>query len=308
MMGSILLVLITVLISSHGNHINQTMTLKQKHWYPKKYAAILFETTYSASGTTYNITGYKPDLINPDGYPLHIFIQGTHSDPQSAWSLTVQEMAQYIAERGVISASVWYNNGVYPFTCNGFHTKAESMFNLNNPQSALSVLCNNTPTLDIDCSKGIVLHGISQGAQLVSLVAVNIGNDFKDYIKGINPLAGGASNCVNYGLMDLDQSKIRSRVGLNDGSFCNGESDCRASQSALTGYECANQLQCMMEDGSGWYIIQPDETAAGAARHCYMFLNSECQDAFDPNYYPQCPLCDWSMQADFGWLIQRATQ
>eukprot|EP01084_Bolivina_argentea_P295603 508972_1 len=277
-----------------------------KYEYPKKYAIESFITTYYSTDNdiTYNITGYQPSTTNPDGYPLHVFVQGTHSDPLSSWSLTVQRYTQYMAERGVISASIWYNNAQYPPTCIGFQNKAESMFSFNNAQSALSVLCNS-PSLNIDCNKGIVAHGISQGAQLVLLSGVYAGSDM---ITAINPLAGGTTfvgNCLNYENLNLHQSKIRSRVGINDGIFCTGAESCRNSQTTITGYSCPNQLQCMQNDGSGWYVIQTSETASGAAEHCYMFLNSECQDAFDANYYPSCENCDWSLQADLGWLIGR---
>ena len=78
-------------------------TCAQASEYPKK-SAYFFEDTYTAAGTPYNITGYAPS--EPGGFPLHVFVQGTHPDPQSAWSQTVQQMAQYMAERGVVSASV----------------------------------------------------------------------------------------------------------------------------------------------------------------------------------------------------------
>ena len=86
-------------------------THAQASEYPPKYAAYYFEDTYTAAGTPYNITGYAPS--EPGGFPLHVFVQGTHPTPLSAWSLTVQQMAQYMAERGVVSASIWFVGYVF---------------------------------------------------------------------------------------------------------------------------------------------------------------------------------------------------
>eukprot|EP00483_Globobulimina_turgida_P011007 UN11028 len=185
----------------------------------KKYNVVMFTTTYHSG--QFNISGYRPE--EEGSYPLHIYVIGT-GDNTNAWNNKAQTYTSYMASRGFISASLWYDSVDYPSSCignNGFLAKAQLMFDVDNPQSAINVLCTSS-SLDIDCNSGVVLNGMSQGANLVSLSGLFAGT----LITAISEMGGGNSvvfrifDCLNYENLGLPQSKIRSRVGQNDAVFC----------------------------------------------------------------------------------------
>lgn len=108
---------------------------------------------------------------------------------------------------------------------NTFYEKAKSIFDPNQQGSAVSVLCDNmsddetiksqVEDLHIDCSKGIVAEGFSQGANLASLggnynpnvqAVFLIGGEYKTYhyhCNFISFLYVGYSNLFNFNAFAL---------------------------------------------------------------------------------------------------------
>ena len=149
------------------------------------YGLVLFNMEYNNNGLS--MTGYVPEMNSMDTYPLFIWVTGTD---MRHWTNDDQIIANYMGNKNYVSVSLDYPNALYPVLCSGIGNtnwlgKARLLFDKSNPQSALSRLCNpntNEYTAKIDCNKGIVLSGFSQGAQLVSLSG-NFG--FDSEIKGI---------------------------------------------------------------------------------------------------------------------------
>eukprot|EP01084_Bolivina_argentea_P178324 308255_1 len=272
-----------------------------------------FNRTYSNGHKNgqYLLTGYKPtEQSNIGGYPLYFFVTGT-GESEAAWLAPGKTYTSHMASQGFIAVSIWYNNGVFPLTCSALLTKAASMFDPENTQSALFVLCSEQG-LDIDCNKGVVLNGISQGGHLVSVSAVSAGDLIKAVVimsAGNNSGLPGGWQCLNYENLNLSQTRIRSVVGVQDTIICNGGDVeyCRNQLTSVTGYECPNQMECMQDDGSGWYMVQNYETESDMAGHCYPFRDNDCFDSnFDAKYFPGCDNgveCDWTFMSTFGWLV-----
>eukprot|EP01084_Bolivina_argentea_P091511 164733_1 len=269
---------------------------------------------------SYNIYGYKPaESTNNGPYPLHMWVTGT-GDPANDNHATIYTSYMSKSGNGFISASIEYNNGPYPLSCggsNGFLAKSESIFNITNPSSAIYVLCNSAVSgLDIDCNKGVVVNGMSQGAQIVSLSALYAGS----FITAILEMGGGNQlqsqpwpvfECLNFDNLNIAQNRIRSMIGENDAVFCGGANNngCRIAMQAITGLSCPmaqpNCVDNIQTDGNGWYIVQAVETYSGTAEHCYAWGQGDCDsDEFDENYYNGCQLnCKWSLESDFAWLV-----
>eukprot|EP01084_Bolivina_argentea_P066073 120433_1 len=280
--------------------------------FSERYQKETEEFTRSYNNNVFNINGFAPINTDNGPFPLFIYLIGTAAN-SVAWGPKAQIYVNYMATNGFISASLWYNNQFYPSSCdgnNGFKSKAELMFNTSNSQSAISVLCSDNQ-LNIDCNLGIVLFGISQGANLISLSQLY---STQYTISGIMEMGGGdmgRHTCLQWNNLELPTNKIRSRVGENDNVFCgncNCMVGCRIEQESITGVSCPlSPAHCVQPDGSGWYIIQRDETGSGIAGHCYAYLGSSCNtDYFDNVYYQGCGLdCDWTFESDLEWLITR---
>ncbi len=126
------------------------------------------------------------------------------------------------------------------------------------------MLCNHAR---IDCNKGIVLAGFSQGAQLVSL-AGNYG--FEQYIRGIYQMGGGYKlynivtltfECLRFAQTSIGASRIRSCVGAYDGYFGVTPVGVYEEQRVITNRCTAGEdtevvYNCVQSDGSGFYIVR----------------------------------------------------
>ena len=247
--------------------------------YPYNSSMIIpINTSYSAG----NIIGYRPSIINYDGYPLFVYITGTTMSYKSESAISY---TQYMANNGFIAVSAEYNNKIYPLSCNGnkgFLSKAKKLWDKNIDNSLLNILCNNINLeFNINCTKGIVISGFSQGAQLALLAPRYNG----DQINGIYIMGGGdalfvgniplidLSECLSFNTLNTESFKIRSMVGENDGYFGLNINGVRIQQNSISGTICKGNYitDCLQNDGSGWYIIQEFETASGKAPHCYAY-------------------------------------
>eukprot|EP01084_Bolivina_argentea_P078508 142477_1 len=265
-----------------------------------------FETSY----LSYAIHGYEPS--SEGSYPLFIYLQSTDF-PQ--WNWDTQIYTQYIASNNIVAAAVSYGNILYPRSCDGFISKAISIFNRSNSTSAISILCSK---INVDCKLGVILAGFSQGAQLSSMAANYAQNDI---IKGVYEMGGGYKRidmnnnfeeCLSFKTLSISSSSIRSCIGEQDPYFGGNAFGIREQQIIITGVDNCSPLpltmDCIQSDGSGWYIIS-DQEAQKNATHCYAYntlLTDSCSitNSFTSQYYGGCKLdCLWSMESNFEWLM-----
>jgi hypothetical protein len=72
---------------------------------------------------------------------------------------------------------------------------------------------------------------------------------------------------------------------------------------SLTGFTCPNgSFSCLQSNGSGWIIVNTNQTASGTADHCYM-RNGGCsanQNSLDANW--QNGSANWELNANLNWL------
>ena len=171
-----------------------------------------FYTFYNGGDGTYQINGYSPTAKGT--YPLFIWTTGTY---MNAWESDSWTITKYMASHGLVSASLWYANALYPTNCAEFESKAKSIWDGSNKDSAISVLCARD---NVDCSKGILVMGFSQGSQLTSM-ASNYAGQYADYIKAFYEMGGGdvvypgtvnmvSYPCLKYDALKMDHEKIRS--------------------------------------------------------------------------------------------------
>ena len=271
---------------------------------------IPINTSYLAG----NITGYKPSRINYDGYPLFIYTTGTAMFYKSKTAISY---TKYMAINGFIAVSAEYDVLDYPFSCDEWFEKAEKLWDQNVNNSLINVLCNNENLeLNINCTKGIVLSGFSQGAQLTLLAPKYNGNQ----INGMYIMGGGDklfgrfdfTQCLSFDTLNTESSKIRSMVGENDIYFGKNINGVRIQQNSISGTICDDDYttDCLQNDGSGWYIIQEFETSSGTAPHCYAYKNTDCHSGqWDDHYINDDPLKQkqrkWSQQKNLQWLIEK---
>eukprot|EP01084_Bolivina_argentea_P005933 11213_1 len=265
-----------------------------------------FETIYGAPNNEHPIRGFEPSSAGT--YPLFIWI-GSTVNPY--WMQDDQRYVNYTAQHNIVSVSVSYPNVGYPLSCNGMVSKADAIFNLSDPRSALSVLCAKQ---NVDCiNLGVIVAGYSQGANLVSLAA-NFGEDM---IKGVYEMSGGDNNiflnadlrnCLSYDTLYIDSSNIRSCIGEWDRFWGSEIAEVRKQQISITGYECGDTISdCIQNDGSGWYIVVDSEAQKNAG-HCYAYsgILESCGYDFTPMYYQGCQMqCKWSFESNLQWLINK---
>eukprot|EP01084_Bolivina_argentea_P006896 13020_1 len=283
-----------------------------------------FSTTYG-NFPTFNIYGYRPTM---DGnYPLYIHLVGTSN---SYWDTTGQYYTQYMtnSDLNFVSVSIEYAMWLYPLGCStfiphSFNNKAMSLWDTNNPHSAISVLCDQIPF--INCNKGIVVSGFSQGAMLASQAAKY---GLNEAITALYLIAGGDTinkdgkpflyyECLSFHSLNIPQNKIRSIIHENDMAFGPNLEAVRRQQISIThhyecdhdhdlndndtnGHNCINQI-----DGSGFYIL--NKQALGVLDfldldHCYAFQRHGCIGPvmFNPIYFNTDEL--WGFKSNMNWL------
>jgi hypothetical protein len=290
---------------------------KSTHASHSTVKSFIMKKAYKASnGRDYDIIGFEPAQSDSKGYPLYIFVNGTtmnHDRPE------VKETLEEVAKRGFVAAAVQYDNNIitlpgstttpvepfpYPINCEQFLAKAKCMY--SGPASALGVLCNRN---SVDCDKGIVTHGMSQGSKL-SILANNFDPRIKatladssgDEVWLIKEIYGYRS-CLDDGNRTLPSNRLRMVSGEFDIILSNGTAEgVRGIGNRLLGDNC-NKNNCLKPDGSGFYIITNKELGDGTADHCWM-INGGClsKKGADTKYYTDDG--PWARKASvFDWLL-----
>ena len=169
----------------------------------------------SGHGEPYQIYGHTAKTNSTDAsetFPLYMFITGTtcHFNTESDQDTTLR-----MANLGYTAAQVEYENKFYPAKCTDFYAKAEPIFDKAYVQGALTVLCARK---DTDCSKGIAVHGFSQGSQLASLASYYDDRVTAMYLQGHGMSAADGydlTECMAFGskYRTLPKNKVRTENG-----------------------------------------------------------------------------------------------
>jgi hypothetical protein len=247
------------------------------------------------------------DTFGPGPYPLAIWLPGTFASYKDPWSIT---MMYQMALRGFVSASVQYNNINPVQFCEQYVVRAEGVFDITRPSSAISVLCS---TSGVDCGKGVVVDGISQGAAVALLAknyappvqavyAISIG-DFNSQGGGIN-----LAPCLEDNVTAIPADRVTVINGESD-SFFQGQGPIMG----VSGIICPpGTFNCLKQTstGGGWYIVRNSQVLDGVADHCYPIfaLFGGCTTPVIIDLYWYLYRYDWSMGPNLDWLATLGTK
>jgi hypothetical protein len=254
-----------------------------------------------SSSTKRTITGSEPS--DAGTYPVFIYLTGT-SMPFNGPD--AQPFVQEMAARGFVSATVQYDSGSYP-TCSLMTKKASCIFNGGSTSSAISVLCARAKA---DCSKGVVVSGFSQGANLAALAKNYDARVRAGYFIGHGDKASGiidVSSCADNAKTMLLPSQMRSINGENDEFFGGNANGVRTQLQKVVGVSCSGSWNCLQADGSGWQMVRATELSDRTANHCYYFQNGNractSNNGFDPTWRDGSS--SWSLGPSLNWLVSR---
>ena len=248
-----------------------------------------------------DIVGHEPRAAG--SYPVFIYLTGTlmkFNGPEA------QRLTHGMAKRGFVAAAVDYDNAAYPY-CPTMNAKAKCIFDGKSNTSALSKVCARAKA---DCSRGVVVAGFSQGANLAALSRNENENVRAAYLMGHGDRALNGldvSRCADDANTVLAPNQMRSVNGEADLFFGNALSGVRKQLQKVVGVQCPEGTQCEQPNGSGWFIIGNKDLQDGAADHCY-FLNKA--NAYCSAYEGVDPIWEkgresWSMGPNLDWLANQ---
>jgi hypothetical protein len=103
----------------------------------------------------------------------------------------------------------------------------------------------------------------------------------------------------------LPSDRLRAVNGDKDEFTGVTESLQQTNMQSLTGFTCeSGSTSCLQSNGSGWIIVQDDQTEADLADHCYM-RDGGCvasEDSLDSGW--KSGSSDWELNANLKWLTQ----
>ena len=248
----------------------------------------------TSCSSTYSIMGKEPTTGR---HPVMIWTVGTGQSYTDAMSTAVLDAA---VARGFVVASVQYNSGTFG-SGSTLTNRARCIYNGASTTSALSKLCARATA---DCSKGVVVAGLSQGS-----IMADLARNFDSRVQA----AWGTGNGVKYSIYDLTSvvangtsrvlSNTRLRVinGIQD-TFVAGSDGTRTQNERLTGFDCASTAtNCLQSNGAGWYIVQNSQVQDGQADHCYMtYGGCSGPSGLDQNWVTGTDV--WTLNANLNWL------
>lgn len=265
-----------------------------------------FSMTYkggstSSCGTTYNITGKEPS--GSGKYPLYVYIGGTGENYDSAWGAATINAA---VSRGMVAASVQYDNGSFG-TCSTISTRAKCIFNKANANSAIAKLCARAK---VDCSKGIVTGGLSQGS-IISVLSKNFESrveaSFGQGTGSTYTVAYNLESCMANGKHTQPGSRLRIINGERDMFVGGTEAIARSQAELVTGIKCSglSPTSCFQSNGAGWAVVKDTQVLDLYADHCFMgygTYGAQCTGIaiVDANY--QNGSANWALPATMNWL------
>lgn len=271
---------------------------------PEAGAPTSFADSYSGASddggdctTTYRIAGKEPGT--PGKHPLFVYVMGTYEIYDSPVAAAVLDAA---AARGLVAASLEYGNGKLG-RCSASLEKTACMFNPTKAGGAIAKLCAR-PT--VDCTKGVVVAGFSQG----SVVAV-ISANYNPRIEAVYAMGTTSrfstgqdlSACMIDGKHALPSARLRAVNGEYDQFAGVYPSGVRREVELVTGKTCgATANDCLGADGSGSIVVQGAQVQDGYADHCYMRMGG-CSNATDPADATWSTGTEsWQLAANLDWL------
>jgi len=241
-----------------------------------------------------------------DTYPVFLFLPGTGRDADNPTAIALIERA---AGRGFVAASAEYaslsNHLSPPEPCYNYDGKASCTFQVDAPEApeaALNLLCNDLTVtgaaagLRVDCSKGIVVAGFSQGGGLAMLAQDHhAGVDaawvisFHDQTL-IDPVP---LECLHHDERSLPQDALRLILGEDDWVL---RTPHQPHLEDVTGRSCpTNTETCFDADDSGWGRVRNSECASGSCGHEYLDDNAFWGNAW------------WGANTNLDWLQGQLT-
>ena len=266
-----------------------------------------FSTSYKTASMNkaLSINGYEPSAAGT--YPVFIYVTGTKLSP---WSGDDQLITQQMASRGFVAVAVDYTTRMnYPANCAGLSTPVAQVFDPADPLSAVSVVDARAKA---DVSKGLVVMGFSQGANVASL-AKNFNPSVDAAFLIGNGYTSWGANCYGDAYTIIAGSQTRSVMGAIDNAYVfNGGPGGSIEQNRLamettSGMSCgASATSCTDAGGGGWYLVQAFETASGKENHCFHYGNSPCGGTpMDTQFVNGSHY--WSLGPSLDWLATFAT-
>jgi hypothetical protein len=266
-----------------------------------------FTASYKGQGSgstscssSFTITGEEPSASGT--YPVFLYMVGT---TETATNASATAAVQDMANLGYVAATIGYDTSDFS-SCTSVSGKAMCIFNPNSSSSAVETLCARAKA---DCTKGIVVGGFSQGA-IIATVAKNTDSRVQaawGMGDGVS-YAGLNFSCVANGNRTLPSDRLRAVNGDKDEFTGNTESKQQTNMQSLTGFTCASgSTSCLQSNGSGWIIVQDDQTQADDADHCYM-REGGClasQNSLDSGW--KSGSANWELEANLKWLTQFTT-
>lgn len=272
-----------------------------------------------------------------EGVPVVVFLHGTGVDPSwgdtalIAQSATQAGFAFALLEYPVWDGSDWPKDGTMSgeMYCNKSGEKADQLFG-RGEKTSLSMVC----ALDgIDCSKGVGVAGYSQGAGIGSMAAKLDDRVTAFFAIGMNTLVMysevGWEETTCHRDATLPPSARRYLAGGDDedsNPAQSGVDNLQRNKYQLplqAGYNCGEQLDCLQDDGSGYFIVP------GVNHYdIYAFYMKGWEQFIDENMMccTGCPVCYTStpltdavvqktkemaayapMMNGFVWLMGRTT-
>ena len=214
-------------------------------------------------------------------------------------------LTREMARRGFVAVSVDYDNGAYAY-CRGMAEKARCIFG-REKTSAVSALCSRS---NVDCERGVLVAGFSQGANL-GLLAKNYDARVRGaYLMGLGHKAANfmdLSACMRVSETAFRREELRAINGEHDGFFGATAEGVTRQLTWVLGNECKRVGDCLQPDGSGWYVVHDAQLDDHTADHCY-FLNRA--NGFCSKYEGLDPAWEkgrepWGVRSSLEWLIAR---
>ena len=255
---------------------------------------------------------------NDNKYPVYVYTTGTtmcESGQYGSYAYKIDNrFMEEMAKRGFIAATVEYPCATYPTSCQGIENKVKYIYGDGSTttnddsmmKTALSILCQRT---NANCSKGVAVHGYSQGAHIAYMAKKYDKRISASLLFGNGAIISGQSAAQSSCLQYYDNSsainerlglkQMRSIVGENDIKFGSNLNGVIAQQQAFSGYNYNNNYcsttdkrNCLQSDGSGYFIV-PNGAHGFFYNHGFIL-----KDIFLEND----PSLQWGIKMNFDWL------
>ena len=241
-----------------------------------------FEQWYAGS---LKIRGYEP--VSASGLPVYVYFSGTGTSNTRTAEL---EFPRQMALRDYVGAWVEYpNHASYPTSCAGVRGKMATV------RQGIQAVCDRPKA---DCSRGIAVHGFSQGAHIATLAA--------EYHSSVSAALLFGHGHYNWGALSnfacfyasnvnphLPKHKRRHLTAENDPYFGIVASGVRQQLKIVSGYGCGNKNVCFDESGAGYRVVTASSLGGinlfGFPGHCFFLTAWYAPRRHEPPpFHPHC--------------------